>query len=160
MFEATSPTFTSSDLQALADYVKYRLFATVVAATNEADVYNPMLVQFLGKLTTIQFIPAAIDYWDSQLASKTLTGRSEVVAYRDHRDGLIHLLEELTRQVKEEFLELAPEYGFSIRKTLLPSVSYGDNGRGILITEDPQNFPAQYETRPSYLDWLPWRVHE
>jgi cell fate (sporulation/competence/biofilm development) regulator YlbF (YheA/YmcA/DUF963 family) len=163
MVEATSPTakyFTTSDLQALADYVKFRLFSTVVDESQEATAYNPHVRQFLGKLTTIQYIPAAIDYWDAQLASKTITGTNEVAAYRDHREGLIHLLEELSRQVADEWLELAPEYGFTIsRSTMVPRVSYGDNGRGVLITPDPQEFPAMdsYEASPS--DWLPWRVN-
>lgn len=162
MVEVTSPSaryFTTSDLQALADYVKFRLFSTVVNEGAEATLYNPMLRQFLGKLTTIQFIPAAIDYWDSQLASKTTTGTSEVLSFRDHREGLITLLEELTRQVEEEFIELAPEYGFTITKrTLIPKVSYGDNGRGILRTPDPATFPRLQEREYDALDWLPWRV--
>jgi hypothetical protein len=151
--------YSTSDLQALADYVKYRLFSTVVSEASEATSYNPMLKQFMGKLTTIQFIPAAIDYWDSQLSSKTATGTNEQLAFRDHRAGLIDLLKELTRQVEEEFIELAPVYGFTInKKTLVPKVSYGDNGRGILITPDPATFPPAYEDQPGFLDWLPWRT--
>jgi len=151
--------YTTSDLQALADYVKFRLFSTVVAEASEAAIYNPTVRQFMGKLTTIQFIPAAIDYWDSQLASKTTTGTNEALAFRDHRDGLLNLLEELTRQVEEEFIELAPVYGFTInKKTLVPRVTYGDNGRGILITPDPATFPPAYGSEsPDYLGWLPWR---
>jgi hypothetical protein len=149
--------FATSDLQALADYVKFRLFATSVNESEEITAYDPVMRQFIGKLTTIQFIPAAIDYWDSMLASKTLTGSREVVAYRDHRAGLLALLEELTRQVEEEFPELFPEYP-SARRTLVPKVSYGDNGRGILITPDPQEFPAMWGTEPSPMDRLPWRV--
>lgn len=159
MVEATSPAakyFATSDLQALADYVKYRLFSTVVSEADEATLYNPHVRQFLGKLTTIQFIPAAIDYWDAQLASKSVTGTNEVAAYRDHRQGLIDLLEELTRQVEIEYSEIAPEYGFTIHKrTLIPQVTYGDNGRGILITPDPQKFPPMEGT--SGLPWWPWR---
>lgn len=146
--------FSTVDLQALADYVKFRLFATVVTEAEEATAYNPMQKQFIGKLTTLQFIPAAIDFWDSKLASKRTTGTSEVVQYRDNRQGLVELFEMLSKQVKDDAVELGVTH---TTNSWLPGITYGDNGRGILITEDPQDFPGLNDYIPSYL--LPWSVN-
>lgn len=156
LVEATSGAaalFATSDLQALADYVKYKLFSTVVAEASEASIYNPVMQQFLGKLTTLQFIPAAVDYWDSTLESKTTTGTDEVIELRDHSEDLWKLFDILAAQVKEDFIEL----GIALKPSLIPQVSYGDNGRGILKTLDPYDFPGMNEEY-KITDLLPWRV--
>jgi hypothetical protein len=149
----TERLFATSDLQALADYIKYRLFSTVVDESEEAILFHPAQSQFLGKLTTLQFIPAAVDFWDSRLASIVSTGTGEVANYRDHRDGLLKLWEILNREVLQD----AAIFGFNLRKAgLTPKVTYGDNGRGILITPDPQCFPKQYSTEKWWLNAMPW----
>jgi hypothetical protein len=146
--------FATNDLQALADYVKFRLFSTVVAEVDEPTAFNDQESQFLGKLTTLQFIPAAIDYWDSQLSSIVATGTGEVANFRDHLAGLSKIWDKLSQEVLID----APLLGFNLRKAgLLPGVSYGDNGRGILITPDPQDFPPLREPR-SWVSALPWRT--
>lgn len=155
LYEGSPRLFATSDLQALADYVKFRLFATVVTESEESTAFNPFERQFIGKLTTLQFIPAAIDYWDTRLAAKTTTGTNEVIQFRDHRKGLINLFEVLSEEVKKD----SDELGFTFKLgTLVPKVTYGDNGRGILITEDPSTFPEPFGTAPTWLDLLPWRV--
>lgn len=146
--------FSTGDLQALADYVKFRLFSTVVSETDETVYYSPAANLFLGKLTTLQFIPAAIDYWDSQLSSIVATGTGEVANFRDHLNGLVKIWERLS----EEVLIDAKTLGFSLRKAgLLPGVSYGDNGRGILVTPDPQEFPP-LGSMESWTSQIPWKT--
>lgn len=145
--------FSTTDLQALADYVQYKLFSTVAGSSSEATVYNPVVLQFLGKLTTLQFIPAAVDYWDATLESKTTTGTDEVIDYRDHSEDLWRIFEELAAQVKDDFVEI----GIALKPSLVPQVSYGDNGRGILKTLDPHEFPGMNEEY-RIVDILPWRV--
>ncbi len=148
--------YSTSDVQALADYVKFRLFSTVVAAGAESSFYDPRVVGFLGKVTTLQFLPAAIDFWGTQLESKQTTGTNESLTYRDNIESLWRLFDELTAEVAKE----ADDLGFTILgvKGLIPRVSYGDNGRGILITPDPQDFPAAYLSEP-WTDLLPWSVN-
>ena len=151
----SSRVFATSDLQALADYVKFKLFSTSVDATLEASTYNPYENQFLGKLTTIQFIPAAVDYWVSQLSAIVSTGTGEVQNFRDHKDSLLKLWEILSKEVLED----AAVLGFSLKKIgLLPAVSYGDDGREILITPDPQCFPEPFKVTRSWVDELPWKT--
>lgn len=147
--------FATSDLQALADYVKYRLFGTSVTESDESVFFNPYESQFLGKLTTLQFIPAAVDYWDSQLSSIVATGTGEVANFRDHRDGLLKLWDILTKEVIKD----AAILGFSLKRVgLVPAISYGDDGKGVLITPDPQTFPKQWSTQRSWFSSLPWAV--
>jgi hypothetical protein len=145
--------FATADLQALADYVKYRLFSTIVSESQEAVLYSQPVNLFLGKLTTLQFIPAAIDYWDSQLSSIVATGTGEVANFRDHLSGLSKIWDRLTQEVVTDAKLLHLSLG---KSGLLPKVSYGDNGRGILITPDPQTFPPL----ESNSDWvtIPWKT--
>lgn len=150
--DTSNRLFSTVDLQALADYVKFRLFSTVVSETDETLYYSPEQNLFLGKLTTLQFIPAAIDYWDSQLSSLVATGTGEVQNFRDHLNGLVKIWERLSQEVLID----AKTLGYSLRKAgLLPGISHGDNGRGLLITPDPQDFPPLGATE----SWsVPWKT--
>jgi len=146
--------FSLTDLQALADYVKFRLFATVAEPADEASAWNLGVRQFVGKLTTLQYIPAAIDFWDSRLAAKTTTGTNEVVTYRDQREGLFKLYDTLTKEVAQDSIDLG--FTFNVHG-LLPAVSYGDNGRGILLTPDPMDYPTMDSDAVLVPD-LWWRI--
>jgi hypothetical protein len=142
MVGATNLYYGEQELQGLADFVKFRLFGTAVNATLE-DSYDPMLANFIGKLTTLQFIPAAIDFWGDQLLQENTTGTNESVMYPDRRDGLLKIFDEIRAEVKETYPEMTGLYGFIVYGggELIPSVSYGDMGRGVLLTKDPMKFP-------------------
>lgn len=146
MVDVTNPYYGPDELQALADYVKLKLTGTIVNANAEASVYDKRLVMFFGKVTTLQFIPAAVDFWGDQLIGETATGTNESRTYPDRRDGLWKYFEKLRAEVVQEFDELAPIYGFIIYGSsgMVPKVTYGDNGRRILITPDPQEFEPPY----------------
>jgi hypothetical protein len=142
---------SAEDMQAIADYVKLRLLGDpVVPEEDEAETYDPRLCEFVGKLTTLRVIPAAIDYWGRQVISESTTGTSEVMSFPERRDQLWKIFEQLQRQVAAEWDEVGiPLPG---GPSALPRVSYGDNGRGVLITNDV------YETMTSPL--LPRRVSD
>jgi len=137
---ATNSYYGPEELQSLADYVKFRLFNTVVAEASEAVIYDIQEQRLLGILTTLQFIPAAIDYWSDQLSSTTTTGTNESDSFFDHRPDLWKIFDRLTAEASA----LGTEIGINIyaARGVVPRVSYGDNGRNILITEDPQNWLA------------------
>jgi hypothetical protein len=151
MVGTTNSYYSLSDLQDLADFVQYRLFSTVVGATNEATQYDLEHRELLGMLTAMQFIPAAIDYWSDQIQSESTTGTHEVVSYFDKRDSLWKLF----AQIQKDAQLLAIDLGVSIQqaRAVIPKISYGDNGRGVLITTDPAIFP-----RPRYgpFYYIPW----
>lgn len=144
-----------TELQALADFVKFRLFSTNVAAASEATVYNLEQIQLLGMLTTLQFIPPAVDYWSVQLASESLQDPSESRSYRDPRPELWNIFERLTAEASA----LGTDIGISVNraKGVIPKISYGDNGRGILLTPDPTDFDPEYD-EPLIGDAIPWRT--
>jgi hypothetical protein len=150
----TNPLYGPDDIQSLADFVKFRLYNTVVAEASEAVIYNVVEQRLLGVLTTLQFIPAAVDYWSDQLASTSTTGTSESDSFFDHRADLWKIFDRLTVEAKA----LGAELGINIyaARGVVPRVSYGDNGREILITEDPQLFSPLYGSTTSEDSSLIW----
>lgn len=157
MCSMTNTYYSLSELQDTADYVKLKLLGTSIDAALEATTYDQVLTTFLGKVTTLQFIPAAIDFWGDQLASQSTTGTNESVAYFDRRQELWHRFDELKQEVAAEFDEIAGTYDLIVRGSaaMLPRVSYGDNDRGVLLTPDPQDWPSQERSDNSW-DNLIW----
>lgn len=156
MVEATpTSVYTVSDVQALADSVKFRFMSTVVAATEEAMLYDLKLLDFLGKVTCLQFIPAAIDYWGDELISETTTGTNEVVTFPDRVRGLQEIYDILKAQVAADYPIVSTTYGFKIPTQRAPKVTYGDNGRGVLLTSDPWTF-MEPEFAASKFAPFPW----
>ena len=147
---ATNSYYSAEDLQGLADYVQFRLYNTVAGAASEASVYNVKEQRLLGVLTTLQFIPAAVEYWSNQLASTTTTGTNESDSFFDHRPDLWRIFDRLTA----EAAALGTDLGVNVyaARGVIPRVSYGDNGRGILITGDPSLFPSHDESNVRAID--------
>lgn len=149
----TSYDFSLSDLQNVADGVQFRLYATVAGVTQEDSVYTRNQIELLGVITTMQFIPAAIDYWGDQLASESTSGTVENVAYFDRRPDLWKIWERLAARAAE--LADGEQINLVKLKAIIPRVSYGDNGRGILVTPDPELFPLPWDYR-RLSDFIPW----
>lgn len=150
MVGETNSYYDQGDLQDLADFVQFRLYSTVVGATNEASLYDIEQRELLGMLATLQFIPAAVEYWGDQIQSEQTTGTSESVTYFDRRDQLWKLFAQLQKDATQLAIDLGVNISFA--RAVLPKISYGDNGRGILVTTDPEVFPSQrYQRR-----FFPW----
>jgi hypothetical protein len=145
MLAGSNPFFQANDFQALADYTKFRLFATNVDPELEQN-YPLDLQDFVGKVATLNVIPAAIDYWGDQPTSVVITGTSEDKRFPDRLAGLKELYNVLLKQVDEEYPAMAEEYGLTLNRAAgsWPQVSYGDNGKGILLTPDPESWPPQH----------------
>ena len=137
MCGVTNAYFSLDQLQDLSEFVQYRLFSTIVDVVDETTLYNPKERELLGTITTLNFIPAAVDYWGDKLASQTAQGVNESQAYFDRRPDLWKIFAEL----QEKSYELSAELGVFSKVANLPGVSYGDNDRGVLITEDPTRWP-------------------
>lgn len=154
MCGVTNTYYSLAALQDLSDYVQFRLYNTVVGESNEATTYNPKEQELLGVLTTLNFIPAAVDYWGDQLASQTASGVNESQAYFDRRPDLWKIF----AQLQVEAAELSQELGVFSKVANLPGVSYGDNGRGVLITQDPQNWPKLHRRYWGDLGLIEWSL--
>jgi len=142
---STNSYYGPDDLQSLADFVKFRLYNTVVDQASEAAYYNTKEQRLLGVLTTLQFIPAAIEYWSQSYSSVSTSPTSENVSYFDHRPDLWRIFDRLTVEAQA----LSAELGVNIyaARGVVPKVSYGDNGRNILVTSDPECFPPAFSRR-------------
>jgi hypothetical protein len=156
MIGATNTYYSPADLQSLADFVKFRLYNTVVAEATEALAYNVKEQRLLGILTTIQFIPAAVDYWSDQLSSTSTTGTNESDSFFDHRPDLWKIFDRLTLEAQALATDLG--IGLYAARGVIPQVSYGDNGRNILITEDPELWPPmrRKNLHPPLRRYIPW----
>lgn len=147
----TNSYYSATELQQLADFVQFRLFGTVPGASNEATTYDYKELELVGILTTLQFIPAAIDYWGDQIVSQNLSGTKESNAWLDRRRELWNVFDKLTGEAKSISSELGLAYGVA---AIVPKVSYGDNGRNILVTENPEDWPPLSVSGNDDLVWV------
>src|ERR1043166_9275502 len=77
----SSSYYSLADLQTLVEYVELRLFATKADVTAEESVWTPLQLDFIGKVATVKFIPAAIDYWMDQQEQVQATGTNETESF-------------------------------------------------------------------------------
>lgn len=153
MVGITNSYYSTSEIQALANYVQFRLFATTPGSDQEETVWDPKETELLGMLTTLQFIPAAIDFWGDQLSSQATSGSNEDVSYFDRRPDLWKVYARLAEDARVLGTEM--EVNVYTIRAVVPKITQGDNGRNILKTADPLCFPSEYETlSPS--DYIPW----
>lgn len=146
----TNEYYSLSDLQSLADFVQFRLFSTVPGSSEEEDTWTIEENQLLGMLTTLQFIPAAVDFWGDQLSSEggNSGAANTSVSYFDRREELWKLFDKLQKEAEALAIDLGVP-AFTV-KASVPKVSYGDNGRRILRTPDPGRFPRVGRDRTGY----------
>lgn len=144
--------YSLADLQTLVEYVELRLFATKADLTAEASVWSPLQIDFIGKVATVKFIPAAIDYWMDQQETVQTTGTNETESFAAR---LAHL-----REVQRDLMEqIAADAPFVLPQTLNstePGVSYYDEGRGVLDSPNPRLMPHQPGWRCDVTGWWPW----
>lgn len=137
--------YSITQLQDLADYVQARLFSTVPGSTNEATLWDVKQRELLGMLTTLQFIPVAVEFWGEQMSSETTTGTNETVTWRDRRPDLWKIFNQL--QIDANQLAIDIGIPFSQTKAVIPQVSQGDGTQRILHTTEPDFFPKLHSRR-------------
>lgn len=143
--------YSLDELNSLIDYVTFKLQATIIAATEQGTVLDPTMREFLGKVATLKFIPAAMDYWLDQYQQIMLQGTHETQSFPARLQHLREIYQTLAYDVEKEFETL---FGGEM---LMPQVSYGDNGRGVLLTPDPQIWP-QPKTNQFDRTLLPFEI--
>lgn len=135
------------------EFVKYKLFSTIVNATVEESVYNPIEIQYAAKQVALQVIPIAIDYYKSKKQSiSTQGGSTESVTYPDRINALEKLYDLLTREVIDLASELPSGSITKRKRKIIPA--YGTERD--LVTQDPSEYPKKWESNiPSNLPWGP-----
>ena len=144
LISTTNSYYGMTELQGIANSIQFRLFATVPGSSNEATLWDYTELELLGTLTSLEFIPAAVDYWGNQLQSQNTSGTNEDVAYFDRRPELWRIYDQLAK--KAAVLAADLDVNVVRLKAIVPRVSYGDNGRGILVTSDPARFSRAYRS--------------
>jgi hypothetical protein len=128
-------------LQRMVDLVKFKLFNTVVNATNES-IYNPMVQDYAAKAVTVNLIPAAIEFWANQYQSINTQGTQESVSYPDRIRALENLHERLLAELAEDKGAIGPPLVVR-HKRGLPLV---DTSAIDMRTIDPTSFPRLFST--------------
>lgn len=137
-------------LSGRSNYVKYKLFATVVSPLSEATVYNPMVLDYAAKELALQIIPAGIDFWMN--AKTSIDSERENVTYPDRIEGLKQLQEWLIIEVSKLRVDLNDNFVVR-RKGGFPKVTPTDE----LLTPNPHDFGSPTdEGIPLNLPWGPF----
>lgn len=134
---ANNSSYGQTLLQSKVDFVKYRVFSTIVNSTVESSVYNPIELNYAAKLTALEVIPIAYDHYKNIRQTITTSGTRETVSYPDRIAALQKLSESLTKDVMALALELPKTSGVK-RRVLGPKFDSAD-----WRTLDPKKFPKK-----------------
>lgn len=146
------PRYGDIKIQQKIDLSKFRLFSTSVSAQYEATTYNPLVLDFLAKKSTIEIIPSAVDFWMDSPQVVNTTGTDEVVSYPDRIDALWRIYERLSIEVEKLEAEVLSDIPTTIRRGI-PAAT--DTRSEDMITSDPQDWGRQFAD-PLNRSRLPW----
>lgn len=124
-------------LKSKVDFVKFRIFSTIVDSTIEESVYNPLQMNYAAKYTALQIIPVAMDHYKSLRQTITTTGTNESVSYPDRIAALEKLKDQLTAEVTDLALDL-PADQINHRPGKVPMFNAAE-----YVTENPKLFPRK-----------------
>jgi len=131
-------------IQQHIDDVKFYLFATVPATSDEATVYDRYVLRYVGKVCTLEIIPSAIDYWMNQVTSETATGTDEQISFPDRISALEKTYAKLAAEIKAEKTEFDEWVGTTVR--LSGTYPVTDTSSDDMVTSDPAEFPKEFIT--------------
>lgn len=93
--------YGDSLLQDKIEIIKLRVFGSIVTVDDEIT-YDIRIINFIAKLSAIEIIPGAVDYWMNQHQTVTTQGTQEMVSYTDRIDALWKVYERLVADVASE----------------------------------------------------------
>jgi len=154
---ARSSTYGPELLQRTTDVIKFRVFTTTAANADESSFYDPIELDYAGKLVAIQVIPAGADYWSDQLQSETTSGTNESISYPDRIASLWRIHARLLTETEQYRSEFQAQYGrIPDTRVSVPKVSK----TGPLVTPDPWVVTAAlYTTFPAVNGLLPYTTY-
>lgn len=140
------PRFGEGLLQGRVDLTKYKTFGVVAPPEQESILYDPLVIEYVGKSAAMTVIPAGIDYWSEQPTSTTSTGTNEQETYPNRVDALWKLYEKLLTETRMMLPDIEGIIDLKVRrKTGAPMISDSDSP---FITSDPfhpeQGFPREF----------------
>lgn len=152
---ASASLYGEPGIQYQIDYVKFDLFGSVCDQNMEANLYNPVLLEYAAKLVALQVIPAGADYWSSRIITITTTGTNESKTFPDRISALWKTHTRLIQEVEDMKDDVKRFLGQSLvtRRIQLPGVSTAGK---VYRSTDPWLFPL--EATVGAFSNLPWGV--
>lgn len=131
-----------SALEARIDYIESLVFGDPIPDGGEAAL-DALVVEFVSKLSALEIIDMAIDFWMNQEDTLTTTGTNEVVSFPDR----ISALEKRKKTLLADVAKLEP-----LVEPLLPElIERSSNSRPLLssfdtplLTPNPTDIGAPY----------------
>jgi hypothetical protein len=96
-----SEDFGDSLVQDAIEENKIEIFNAAVPVANEVT-YDIRVQKYIARVTALDLIPAAIDYWMNQRQSFSTTGTSENASYPNRIEALKNLAADLTARVAKD----------------------------------------------------------
>jgi hypothetical protein len=132
-------------LQGRVDLVKYKVFGEVIPATAEASTYDPIVLDYVGKLVVIELARPGADFWASQASSFSAQGRNEVKMYGDRAKALRELRDELVAETRGAWEDIQGRLGITLQiRRRSKGIRVGVPNDEVLITPSPDKFERPF----------------
>lgn len=147
---ANDPRYGEPGLQRAVELVKFKTFGMSVEPDLEEDTYNPLIVEYVGKLVALQIIPAGADFWSSQTRTLTAKSGNETKAFNDRVADLWRLYDRLRAEVTALYADAAKSTvgtdlpGLRLRKGARIKVADPGGALDGFVTGNPQAFARQH----------------
>ena len=154
-----SPNYGSSEIALAVATIKSRIFTVDIPTASESTLPE-LVLDYLGKLTALQLVPAARDFWANAYISITRgDDSSEVVTYPNRATLIDDLRDDLLRAVRalEPLVIPIIDNPRMIASTNGPAIDEDENS--FYVTADPRTFPPA-ETFPYNPLYFPYGLAE
>lgn len=119
------------------DTVKTRVTGTNISPLSEST-YSVLVVDYLAKVTVLDLITPAIDFWMNQPLAETTTGTSEVVSFTERVEALNQLRKDLLEETRRLEPQIAPLINYTtIKKAPGAAINTLNDD---FLTPSPQEF--------------------
>lgn len=136
----TSTDYGMPFVQQAIDLVKRRVMTNTVATVDEGNL-DILILDYLGILASLALIPAARDWWGSQVvAQSTGNDPTEMVTYTDRSKLMDTVRDDLLRRLPEVQALAIPLIG-TPRLRLAADGPSIDEDEGKHVLPDPRDFP-------------------
>lgn len=149
---ASSTFYGDTLIGSKVNYVKFALFGTVVDASDEQNVYNPLYIEYIAKGVALTLIPGGADFYANKMIAMVATGTNESKTWPDRIASLWHIHARLLKEMEDLKGVIVAPGGFT-RNRALPS----NTGAGLALKgANPDHYPALQATWYRGHNALPW----
>lgn len=128
-------------LRTVIDSKKEEVFGEVVTPTNETQ-YPLLVIEYVAKLSALELLTPAIDFWRAEPVSVSATGTNENTTYSDPVVALQALRESLLAETRRLWPLVKGLISYTRVSTAPRAMSNTINDE--FLTPSPQEFPRPY----------------